>query len=241
MAHFAELNGENIVIRVVAIDNDIIINEYGVEDENLGINYCNYIFRSTKSQLTTWKQTSYNNKIRVRFAYVGCSYNEEFDAFIPPKPFDSWVLDETEMDWISPLGQKPELTSQEIDDGYFYYWEENLYNIDNTKGWILENSRSAKIIGSSVLDCGGKILLEFDKNILETEYDINQINKAISIIIQDEIFTNIISSIFFLNSGDRNFLIINLANCEIIQSWQDIFITYNKYNMRICIFNSYLI
>ena len=116
MAHFAELNGDNVVTRVVVIDNNSIINEYGVEDENIGIEYCRKYFRETSSQLSTWKQTSYNNKIRVRFAYVGYSYNEEFDAFIPPKPFDCWILDETEMDWISPLGQKPKLTNQEIDE-----------------------------------------------------------------------------------------------------------------------------
>ena len=75
---------------------------------------------------------SYGIPFRKNYAGIGFSYDLERDAFIPPKPFDSWVLNETTADWESPLGAAPELTEEEIQAGSFYRWNEE------TGEWVLE-------------------------------------------------------------------------------------------------------
>jgi len=87
---------------------------------------------------TNWKQTSYNNNIRVRYAGISYTYNEELDAFIPPKPWPSFVLNEETADWVSPLGAAPELTEEEVEACSFYRWDEEAHQEDNTTGWVLE-------------------------------------------------------------------------------------------------------
>lgn len=114
MAHFAELDENNIVLRVVVVDNSVL-NDGGVENEVLGINYLKNIL----GQDTKWVQTSYNNSFRKRFAGAGYSYNEYLDAFINPKPYDSWVFDENEVSWVAPI-KKPE------GDG-LYTWDETNF------------------------------------------------------------------------------------------------------------------
>jgi len=85
---------------------------------------------------TNWKQTSYNGNFRVRYAGRGDVYDETLNAFIPPKPYNSWILNSTTADWEAPI-TKPELTQEQEDSGYFYYWDETAYQQDNTTGWIL--------------------------------------------------------------------------------------------------------
>ncbi|NBW58875.1 hypothetical protein EBR43_14095, partial [bacterium] len=87
---------------------------------------------------TRWKQTSYNNNFRKRYAGISYSYNEELDAFIPPKPYASWVLVNETADWESPLGAAPTLTEEQIASRSFYRWDEDAYQEDNTTGWVLE-------------------------------------------------------------------------------------------------------
>jgi len=134
MANFAMLDENNIVTQVITIYNNNILDENGVESEDVGIDFCRKLFEEN----TNWKQTSYNNNMRVRHASIGYSYNQTLDAFIPPQPFSSWVLNEETADWQSPLGLTPELTEQNIDDGFFYVWDESTYEKDNTNGWILK-------------------------------------------------------------------------------------------------------
>lgn len=227
MAHFAQLDDNNIVVRILLVSNDKIIDSNGVESEELGIEICKKII----GLHTKWKQTSYNNKIRVRYAYIGCIYNEEFDAFIPPKPFNSWILDETEMDWISPLGKQPEIASEKFEDGYFYYWDENLYLTDNTKGWVFENYSSPMIDGASTSVEGDSIIIESNKKIADDSYDIEQISKAFSIKINNQDFFEVVENISVLNYDaiiDRNFLEIKLTNCPIIEMVDDVYISYDK-------------
>jgi hypothetical protein len=81
MAHFAELDSNSIVLRVIVIDNSIILNDNNEEEEQRGIDECIRILGNTN---TTWKQTSYNNSFRVKFAGPGYKYDEELDIFIPP-------------------------------------------------------------------------------------------------------------------------------------------------------------
>lgn len=117
MAHFAQLDDNNIVTQVIVVDNRELIDPHtGEEDEILGVAFCKRLFGGK------WKQTSYNNNIRVRFAAVGFSYNEELDAFIPPQPYPSWTLDTETTNWISPLGDYPSL--ENYPPGSYYKWDE---------------------------------------------------------------------------------------------------------------------
>jgi len=134
MAHFARLNENNIVEQVIVVANKDTSDNNGVEDELIGIAFCKKLFGNN----TNWKQTSYNNNMRVRYAGIGYTYDETLDAFIPPKPYESWVLNETTASWESPIGPAPELTQEQIDAGSIYCWDEDTYQADNTKGWILE-------------------------------------------------------------------------------------------------------
>ena len=133
MAHFAQLDDNNIVTQVITVSNDDIIDENGNELESIGISFCKKLF----GENTVWKQTSYNNNLRVRYASVGFSYNEDLDAFISPKPFNSWILDDTQLNWISPIGNAPDLTEEQIQSNCIYIWDEEAYQADNTTGWVI--------------------------------------------------------------------------------------------------------
>jgi hypothetical protein len=119
MAHFAQLDKYNVVTQVIVVhNNELMIN--GVESEAKGIAFCKLLYGG----ITTWKQTSYNNKFRKNYAGVGYTYDERRDAFIPPKPFESWILNETTCRWDSPV---PKPT-----DGNNYRWDEE------TISWVSE-------------------------------------------------------------------------------------------------------
>ena len=135
MAHFAELNENNEVLRVIVVDNNDTSNSDGEEIELIGISFLKGLFGFD----TKWKQTSYNGNFRVRYAGVGYSYDETLDAFVPPKPYESWILNPTTADWEAPITQ-PELTQEQDESGYYYYWDETSYQQDNTTGWILTQS-----------------------------------------------------------------------------------------------------
>ena len=117
MAHFAKLGIGNIIETVEVVSNDI------ATTEQAGIDFLNNLYNSRD----VWKQTSYNGNIRKNYANVGYTYYEDRDAFIAPKPYNSWTLNETTCQWESPE-VKP-------DDGERYDWNEILYQSDNTKGW----------------------------------------------------------------------------------------------------------
>ena len=110
MAHFAEINDQNIVQRIIVVHNNELLNSDGVEQESLGISFCQSLFGGN------WKQTSFNGNIRKNFAGIGFSYDSARDAFISPKPFNSWVLDEETCQWQAPI-EMP-------DDGSIYIWNE---------------------------------------------------------------------------------------------------------------------
>ena len=134
MAHFCKLDENNIVTQVIVVSNDDIKDVNGVEVEEIGVAFCKKLLGAD----TNWKQTSYNNNFRVRYAGISYTYNEELDAFIPPKPWPSFVLNNTTADWQSPLGAAPTLTEEEIASRSFYRWDEDAYQADNTTGWVLE-------------------------------------------------------------------------------------------------------
>ena len=135
MAHFAQLDENNVVTQVIVVSNDDTADSNGVETESIGVAFCQKLLGAD----TNWKQTSYNNKIRTRYAGVGYTYDAGLDAFISPKPFASWTLDSSTKDWKAPI-DKPTLTDDETAAGKFYAWDETVYQGDNTKGWVLKDA-----------------------------------------------------------------------------------------------------
>lgn len=98
MAHFAELDTNNVVTRILVVDNAYVLDSNGQESEEVGIDYLKSLFGSNM----IYKQTSYNNNFRVRYAYPGCTYDAAFDAFIPPKPSPSATFNLETLDWDDP-------------------------------------------------------------------------------------------------------------------------------------------
>jgi hypothetical protein len=90
MAHFAELNKNNEVLRVIVISNDITYDNNGNEDEQLGIDFCKTLYGLN----TVWKQASYNGNFRNKLPEIGWIYLEEEDMFMPPKPADYFIIQE---------------------------------------------------------------------------------------------------------------------------------------------------
>lgn len=97
MAHFAEIGLNNTVLQVIVVHNNELLDENGVEQEYKGASFCRNLFGGT------WVQTSYNAKIRKNYAGIGFTYDSQRDAFIPPKPFASWVLNEQTCQWGAPV------------------------------------------------------------------------------------------------------------------------------------------
>ena len=113
MAHFAKLEN-NLVTQVIVVSNQDILDENGQESEQKGIEFCSNLLGGT------WKQTSYNGNMRKNYAGIGYTYNESRDAFIAPKPYNSWVLDEATCQWKAPVDYPT--------DGKFYEWNEETTN-----------------------------------------------------------------------------------------------------------------
>lgn len=112
MAHFAELDANNVVLRVIVVSNKDTSDANGVEKEHIGAAFCERLFGGT------WKQTSYNGNIRKNYAGIGYTYRADIDAFVPPQPFPSWSLD-TNAQWQPPVPM-PADASQEKP----YTWDE---------------------------------------------------------------------------------------------------------------------
>ena len=118
MAYFAKLGVGNIVEQVISINNSVITDVNGVEQEKLGVDFINKLYNTRD----VWKQTSYNNNIRKNFAGIGYTYDEDRDAFIPPKPFQSWILNEDICRWEAPVSYPQ--------DGNRYKWNESTLTWD---------------------------------------------------------------------------------------------------------------
>ncbi len=110
MAHFAQLDSNNVVTQVIVVGNSDTADANGVEKEHIGAAFCERLFGGT------WKQTSYNGTVRKNYAGVGYTYDSGRDAFIPPKPYASWSLNETTAQWEAP--------SPMPNDGKKYSWNE---------------------------------------------------------------------------------------------------------------------
>jgi len=129
MAYFAKLGTGNIVEQVISINNAVITDANGIEQEQLGVDFINNLYGTND----IWKQTSYNNRIRKNYAGIGMTYDAQRDAFIPPKPFNSWILNETTCNWEAPIA-RPELTQEQIDNKNYYKWNEEILNWELING-----------------------------------------------------------------------------------------------------------
>lgn len=98
MAHFAELDENNIVKQVIVVHNNELLDESGQESEQKGIDFCKLHY----GENTRWVQTSYNFSFRKNYAGPEYYYDEVKDAFIPPKVYSSWILNEETCRWIPP-------------------------------------------------------------------------------------------------------------------------------------------
>jgi hypothetical protein len=127
MAHFTELDSNNIVLRVLVVNNDDCLDENNNESENVGIAFLQNLYGNN----TIWKQTSYNANIRKNYAAIGYNYNSNRDAFIPPKPFNSWNLDEITCKWLPP-------TPMPTDTTKLWAWNED------TLSWIGTSKEEVK-------------------------------------------------------------------------------------------------
>jgi hypothetical protein len=125
MASFAKIGLNSKVIAVVSVNNDVLKDSNGVEQEQLGIDFLTNIYG-----WAIWKQTSYNTHngihdnggtpFRKNHAGIGYTYDEDRDAFIPKKPYNSWILNEQTCNWEAPV-VKP-------NDDKIYSWNENIKN-----------------------------------------------------------------------------------------------------------------
>jgi hypothetical protein len=114
MAHFARIDDNGVVQQVVVVDNKDTADASGVEKEHIGAAHLEKILGGT------WKQTSYNGNIRKNYAGIGYTYRADIDAFVPPQPFASWLLNENTAQWEAPT---PIPT-----DGKMYSWDEATTN-----------------------------------------------------------------------------------------------------------------
>lgn len=125
MAHFAEIDSNNVVLRVVTVNNRVLLDDDGYEQESLGITFLEGLYGGT------WKQASYNGNRRKNYPAVGYSFDSTRDAFIPPQPYASWTLNETTCRWEAPSAMP--------DDGNSYEWDE-----DATSWVVVTSSGSAE-------------------------------------------------------------------------------------------------
>ena len=130
MASFAKIGLNGKVIEVLSVNNEVLHDANEVEQEVNGID-----FLTKLTGYPVWKQTSYNTKagvhtqggtpLRKNYAGIGMIYDEDRDAFIPKKPFNSWILNEDTCLWNAPVAYPT--------DGKRYSWNET------TKNWDLQN------------------------------------------------------------------------------------------------------
>lgn len=111
MAHFAEIDNSNIVLRVLVVPDEQEQRGQAFLADDLGLG-------------GVWVQTSYNGTIRRRFAAVGGSYDPVLDAFLPPRPFPSWTLDAATLEWVPPIVMPEE--------GGPWVWDEL------SQGWVAQ-------------------------------------------------------------------------------------------------------
>ena len=136
MAHFAKLDENNVVLEVLVVDNKMLLDSDGVEQEALGV-----AFLASLTGWSSWKKTSYNTNggvhseggtpFRKNYAGEHYIYDETRDAFYIAQPHSSWTLNEESCLWESPIPYP--------NNGTLHYWDEDAYQSDNSTGWVAES------------------------------------------------------------------------------------------------------
>jgi len=119
MAHFAELDADNIVVRVIVVGDEDTVDGEGNEVDAIGEAFCNDLLGGT------WKRTSYNGNYRTRYAGIGHTFDAGRDAFLTPSPYPSWVINDDTVDWEAPTPMPDDAS-----DDKGYYWDED------TTSWV---------------------------------------------------------------------------------------------------------
>jgi hypothetical protein len=129
MASFAKIGLNSKVIEVLSVNNEVLKDADGVEQESIGID-----FLTKLTGYPLWKQTSYNTvggvhnnngtPLRKNYAGIGMTYDEDRDAFLPKKPFNSWILNETTCLWKAPVI----MPTTELENNEYYSWNESIIN-----------------------------------------------------------------------------------------------------------------
>jgi hypothetical protein len=144
MAHFAQLDSNNVVTQVIVVSNDDTSDSNGVETESIGVAFCQKLLGAE----TNWKQTSYNSNMRGNYAGIGYTFMSgvatlgvgSTDVFVPQQPYASWTLSTTAAQWDAPITE-PTLTEDQRAAGSYYTWDESAYQADTsdpkTAGWTL--------------------------------------------------------------------------------------------------------
>jgi len=120
MAHFAQLDENNVVTQVIVVSNADTADANGVEKESIGVAFCEKLLGGT------WKQTSYNGNMRKNYAGIGYTFNAGINAFVPPKPYASWVLNEDTAQWNAPVAMPEDAGTGEPPKQY--RWNEETTN-----------------------------------------------------------------------------------------------------------------
>jgi hypothetical protein len=133
MANFAKIGLNGKVIGVLSVTNESLYDSNGVEQESIGID-----FLTKLTGWAIWKQTSYNTNggvhssggtpLRKNFASVGMTYDEDRDAFIHKKPYNSWLLNENTCKWEAPVS----VPTEQLEENQYYTWNEE------TQSWTLQ-------------------------------------------------------------------------------------------------------
>ena len=147
MAHFAKISDTNQVLSVETVDNEDVKNSEGIETESIGQQY---LETHSNWPANMWVQTSYNTlgnqhklggtPLRGNYAAIGFEWDSTNNIFWPPKPFASWVKDNTIADWKSPIGDPPTLTEEQQSQNnantnkWHYAWNESNQSWDLTDG-----------------------------------------------------------------------------------------------------------
>ena len=117
MAHFAQLDANNVVLQVVVIDNNVVDNLPFPDSQPLGAAFCQSLFGAD----TVWEQTSYNANFRNVYAGIGYTFDpnvQPYGAFVPPNPYPSWTYNPTTGMWDPPIPMPT------VPDGYHAVWDE---------------------------------------------------------------------------------------------------------------------
>jgi len=140
MAHYAFLDNNNIVTEVIPGRNE---NELDTDWEQYYGNVRSQVCKRTSYHTEGGVHKNGGTPFRKNFAFIGYTYDEGRDAFIPPQDYPSWTFNETSCRWDPPIAKPTvitEDTSNPMTWSYIEYWDEEAYQADNTKGWYANKS-----------------------------------------------------------------------------------------------------